>query len=319
MPEMKNAARYRFLLLLLGLFPLTGCLFRSHTVKPPAMSTAELQSATTPELVSNLNALAHQITAMNATVDIASAVGGAKKGKVIEYQEIRGYILVRQPQMLRMIGLMPVVRTRAFDMVSNGREFKLSIPPKSKFYVGNNNQVAPGATGLTALRPQIIYDALLLNDIRPVDDIAVLEAGNQNVEDPKTKKNVLQPEYRLVVVHRGSQGWYLERKIYFNRVDLRPRRQVVYDDQGNISSDIRYGEWKQYGNIWFPSVIQINRPVEEYEITIGFVKLVFNEALTDQQFALVQPPGSQVIIVNGGMTAEDRAVLPQQQQQQQPR
>ena len=65
-----------------------------------------------------------------------SSVGGEKKGKVTDYEEIRGYILVRKPDMLRMIGLFPIVRNKAFDMVSEGDEFKLSIPAKNKFYVG---------------------------------------------------------------------------------------------------------------------------------------------------------------------------------------
>lgn len=165
----------------------------------------------------------------------------------------------------------------------------------------------PGATGLTALRPQIIYNALLLNDIDPQEDISVVEAGVQRVEDTKSHKKVQQPDYRLDVVHRGPNGWALARKIYFDRVDLEPYRQAVFDGQGKIVSDVQYGEWKQYGQISFPSVIEINRPIEEYEITIGMVKLVFNEPLKDQQFALERPPGAQVVQVDGGMTAEDHA------------
>ena len=34
---------------------------------------------------------------------------------------------------LHMIGLMPIVRTTAFDMVSDGQDFKLWIPPKNRF------------------------------------------------------------------------------------------------------------------------------------------------------------------------------------------
>jgi hypothetical protein len=41
--------------------------------------------------------------------------------------------------MLRMKGLMPVVRNTAFDMVSDGQEFKIWIPPTNKFVMGANN------------------------------------------------------------------------------------------------------------------------------------------------------------------------------------
>ena len=76
---------------------------------------------------------------LNATVNIDTSVGGESKGKVTDYQEISGYILVRRPNMMRMIGLFPMVRNKAFDMVSDGNEFKLWIPVKNKFYVGHNH------------------------------------------------------------------------------------------------------------------------------------------------------------------------------------
>ena len=291
--RMKFPAGSRFIsLALLLTLPLTGCLFRSHTVAAPTGS--ELQSANQQELIERIDAQARAIRTLNATVDIAASVGGEKKGKVTEYQEIRGYILVRQPDMLRMIGLLPVIRNRAFDMVSNGSEFKLWVPPKNKFYVGQNNVVPPGVTGLLALRPQTIYDALLLDAIPP-GDIAVMESGTEMVLNPHTHKPIRQANYRLDVLRRGPKGWYLTRKITFNRVNLQPDRQLIYDGNGNITSDTRYSDWKQYDSVWFPSVVEIRRPEDEYQVTIGIVKLTVNEELTDEQFALAQPPGAQVV------------------------
>jgi outer membrane lipoprotein-sorting protein len=288
----------RSFILLLAL-PLTGCLLRSHKVEPVQMSNAVLQTATAPELVNRINSEAHGIQTLNATVDIATSVGGSKSGRVTEYQEIRGYILVRQPSVLRMIGLAPVVRTRAFDMISNGPDFRLYIPAKNRLYVGRNDLASSNATGLTALRPQIIYNALLLNDIDPHDDIAVVEAGMEAVSETKSHKKIQQPDYRLNIIHRGPGGWFLERKIYFNRTDLQPRRQKVLDPKGNVVSDINYDKWKQYGSIWFPSVVEIWRPVEEYRITIGVVKLTINAPITDQQFELTIPEGTQEVQVGG--------------------
>src|SRR5208337_975426 len=96
----------------------TGCLFRTR-VAEIRTSTAKLQTATKQELVARINQEATGIKTLNATVDIDTSVGGEKKGKVTEYQEIRGFILVRKPDMLRMIGLFPIVRNTAFDMVSD--------------------------------------------------------------------------------------------------------------------------------------------------------------------------------------------------------
>src|SRR5581483_9473139 len=181
-----------------------------------------------------INAEAAKIKTLNATVNIATSVGGEKKGKVTDYEEIRGYILVRKPDMLRMIGLFPIVRNKAFDMVSNGNEFKLSIPVKSKFYVGHNDVVHPGGSPLENLRPQVIYDALLLPDIDPQNDIAVLENSTEIIYDPKTKKNLEQPDYVIDVIHRIGNDWYLARKVVFDRTNLVPHQQIIYDQKGTV-------------------------------------------------------------------------------------
>ena len=280
--------------LLLAMVPLTGCLFRSHKVEQ--LPSSVLRVATKQELVDRINSEAAKIQTLNATVDIATSVGGAKKGKVTEYKEIRGYILMRQPNMLRMIGLMPIVRSRAFDMVSNGQTFELWVPPKNKFYVGRNDVVNPSKTGsLENLRPDVVYNALLVHQVNPKEDIAVLENSVQDVADPKTKKPVQQANYILDVITRGPAGWYLERKIYFNRLNLEPERQVIYDRTGNIATDAQYRNFLQYDGVSLPNVIEINRPQEEYDITISMVKLTMNKPLTDEQFALAQPPGAQVV------------------------
>ncbi len=58
----------------------TGCLFRTRVVEVRT-STAKLQTATKQELLERINAEATQIKTLNATVDIATSVGGEKKGK----------------------------------------------------------------------------------------------------------------------------------------------------------------------------------------------------------------------------------------------
>ncbi len=136
-------------------------------------------------------------------------MGGEKKGKVTEFEEIRGYILVRKPDMLRMIGLFPIVRNKAFDMVSDGTEFKLSIPAKNKFYVGHNDVVRTGreSAGRTC-GPQVIYNALLLPEIDSKNDIAVIEAGMEIIYDTKKNKELQQPDYIIDVIHRTNNEWH---------------------------------------------------------------------------------------------------------------
>ena len=275
------------------IFPLTGCLFRTRKVERQ-VSTAPLQSASQQELIDFVNQQASRIQSIQATVDIDASVGDEKNGRITDYKEIRGFILARKPAMLRMIGQLPIVRNTAFDMVSDGREFKLWIPPKNKFVVGSNNVEAyQPQQRLENLRPQHIYDALLPREIGP-DEIAVLESGTEMVVDSK-KHRIEQPNYRLEVIAKGSNGWYLSRKIEFSRTDLLPHRQLVYDQQGNAVSDAHYHEYKDYGGIQFPSTIEIEMPQEDYDITLVIVKLDINRPLTNEQFALEQPPGAEVV------------------------
>jgi uncharacterized protein DUF4292 len=272
----------------------TGCLFRTRTVEATT-STAKLQTTTKPQLVDFINSEASKIKTLNLTVNIATSVGGEKKGKVTEFEEIRGYILVRKPDMLRMIGLFPIVRNKAFDMVSDGNEFKLSIPAKNKFYVGHNSITHRGGNPLENLRPQVIYNALLLPEIDSNNDIAVIEDGMEIIYDTKQKKELQQPDYIIDVIHRTNNEWYLARKIAFDRTNLTVHQQTIYDQDGSVVTEATYQAYHDYNGVNFPDVIQISRPKEEYSIRLTVEKLVANESLRDDQFALTQPPGSQLV------------------------
>jgi hypothetical protein len=273
-------------------------------------SKAPLKDATQQQLIDSVNRQAQTIQSLKATVDIDTSAGGVKKGQITDYKEIRGYVLARKPAMLHMIGLLPIVRTTAFDMVSDGNQFELWIPPKNRFVIGQNHGPAqnyPEASELSGksstppvtqtlenLRPQNIYDALLIPPIDPDNEIAVVENGYETLHDAKGHR-VLQEDYELVVIRKFDKGWGLSRKIIFSRLDLNPRRQYVYDEDGKLATDARYAEYKDYNGVSFPSRIEIWRPQEEYDITLNMLKVDINQPLTDQQFTLEQPAGAEIV------------------------
>jgi outer membrane lipoprotein-sorting protein len=295
-PVQQKRPRFRLfsaLMVVIVAFPLSGCLFRTRKVDRQ-ISTAPLQSATQQELIEYVNSQAAKLQSMQATVDIDASVGDQKNGRITDYQEIRGYVLARKPAMLRMKGLFPVVRNTAFDMVSDGQAFKLWIPAKNKFFTGMNREGSfRPHQRLENLRPQHIYDALLLREVSS-DEIAVLENSYETVLDAK-KHRVDQPDYELAVIKQGQNGWFLSRKISFSRTDLRPHRQMIYDQQGNVVTDARYDKYQNYNGIEFPGSIEIERPQEDYDITLKMVKLELNHPLKDEQFVLAQPPGAEVV------------------------
>ncbi len=274
-------------------FPLSGCLFRTRALERQ-ISDRPLKTATQQELIDYVNTQAAKIQSMQATVDIDASAANLKNDRITDYKEIRGYVLARKPFMLRMKGLLPLVRNTAFDMVSDGRNFKLWIPPRNKFVVGSND--ADGyqpEKRLENMRPQYIYDALLMAAVGG-NEIAVLENGYETVLNTK-KLRVEQPDYELAFIRKGPQGWYLARRIEFSRTDLLPHRQRIYDQEGNVVTDAHYQNYKDYAGTTFPSTIQIERPRENYDITLNMLKLEINKALTDDQFALEQPNGAEVV------------------------
>ncbi len=291
---MSWVTRYRLILMCLAVFPLSGCLFRSRKVEQP-FDITQFKTATQQQLIDYINTQAQRVQSLQATVDIDTTVGGVKKGKVTDYEQIRGYVLARKPAMLRMIGLMPIVRNKAFDMVSDGSEFKLWIPPKNRFVVGRNDIPSYNpAQPLENLRPQHLYDALLLRRIDPEKEIAVLENDTEIPSDPKSRA-VSRADYIIDVIAKTDQGWRLSRKVVFSRNDLLPHRQLLYDDKGNVATNAMYQNYKDANGVNFPWQIDISRPQEEYDITLTIVKLDLNLPLTDDKFALEQPPGASIV------------------------
>jgi hypothetical protein len=292
---MRLISRCRVVLIWLAVLPAAGCLFRSRKVEQP-FNYDSIQTATQQQLLDYINSQSAAIKTLQATVDIDTTIGGVKKGKVTDYQQIRGYVLARKPATLRMIGLMPVVRNTAFDMVSDGNEFKLWIPPNNRFVVGKNNAPIKNPTQpLENVKPKAIYDSLLLPRIDPETEIAVLENDTEIPAEVK-KNTIVRAEYVIDVIAKTVSGWRLSRKVIFSRTDLLPHSQVLYDEAGNVATQASYrGYKKDDQGVNYPWQIEISRPQEEYDITLSIVKLDINQTIPDDKFNLPEPPGVQIV------------------------
>jgi outer membrane lipoprotein-sorting protein len=278
--------------LLLLLLPLiNGCFVRTRIIKQPKMPSV-VMTATADDLVKSINDECQQIQSLSATVEFKATVGGPNKGKEKTYTSFTGYILLRKPESLRVIGLVPVLHTRAFDLASNGSTFKLWVPHENKVFEGPNTLTKESPNTLENFRPNIFSDSLLVKCIRP-DDLVALTSDSETRLDPKTKQLVVQLDYDLSVLQRRGDGQDLipERVIHFNRVNLRPYGEDIYDAKGEIQTQAIYGPDQTFGRVKFPGAITIKRPLEEYQIVITIQKLVTNLKLTDDQFELKTPPG----------------------------
>ena len=265
---------------------LSSCVVKRRIITRTGAKTSApvLLDAQEPALVRKVAEQFEAVQDLNATVDMTPALGTTEKSRVTEYKDVRGYILFRKPADIRIIGLYPVVRNTAFDMVSNGIDFKLYVPAKNSFLVGRNTIEKPSENKLENLRPQHFLEALLVRPLEP-DEKVILE--NFTDED--------NAFYILHVVHQSGSGQLqLVRTIWFNRVDLRLARQILLDSAGNILTDARYSNWKDFDGVAFPKHIEINRPHDEYAVVLEVQKMDINKGISDDKFVLEQPAGTKL-------------------------
>ena len=269
-------------------FGLSSCLARRRLVTRNGSKTPQALLVTNRDAL--LQAITRQYNAIhdfNATVDMVPALGSAERSKITEYKDVRAFILFRQPADIRLIGLYPVVRNKAFDMVSTGVDFELYVPAQNRFITGRNDIIKPSPNKLENLRPQHFLDALI---VQPVN----LQTEKILLENYTDEENAY---YILHVVHDERNELHLSRTIWFNRLDLQLARQLVFDESGNILTDARYSQWRAYDNVPFPKHIEINRPRDEYAVVIDIVKMDINKGVSDDKFVLAQPPGSKLEVL----------------------
>jgi outer membrane lipoprotein-sorting protein len=263
----------------------TGCVARRRLItRNGKASTQQLLTASEPDLESRIVQHFNAIQDFSATVDMVPALGTAEKSRITEYKDVRAYILFRKPTDIRIIGLFPVVRNKAFDMVANGSTFRLHIPSKSRFIVGNNEITALSSNKIENLRPQHFLEAMLVQPLLPEEKPVLLNLTDED-----------NAAYILAMVRTAPNGnLRIARSVWFERTSLRLARMLKFDDAGNILTDARYSQWQNYDGVPFPKQIVINRPRDEYSVVITLVKADINKGVTDDKFVLEQPEGTQL-------------------------
>jgi hypothetical protein len=253
----------------------------------PGAAAPVLLTATRDELTNRLTTLYNAINSFQATVDMSPSVGSVYKGSITEVRDVRGYVLFRKPDQIRIIGQYPVLHTSAFDMVSNGTDFKLNVVSKNLFVEGSNSAPRTSQNQIENLRPSDFLSAMLIRPADPAIETPVL----QDMTDEENAYYVLQ------FVHRATDGTpSIPRSVWFDRLDLTVIRQIAYDEAGDIVSDTRYDKWTLYNNVRFPAHIDLNRPKDGYGLVMDVIDMQMNPnpPLSDDKFVLTQPEGTRL-------------------------
>lgn len=254
-----------------------------------------VQTVAPGELVARLNQRWGAMDSLNATVEIQASVLKSSEGVARDYTTFRGHILIRKPEMLRVLGQIPVLGTRMFDMASDGKTFTLLIPAKGMAVKGMNAVNKKSANRLENLRPGFFIDAMIVRGLEP-DDLYGVVADTETVEDAARKHLFTVPEYILSISRRnpGSQQLTPVRVVVFHRDDLMPYTQDIYDKDGNLETQVEYANYQDFDSVRYPSRITIKRPLEDYLVVLTVEKVVQNMELKNDQFQIKIPEGTKI-------------------------
>jgi outer membrane lipoprotein-sorting protein len=259
-------------------------IFRHH--KPVTGTPPALKVASREELNAIVTHTYDAIQSFAATsVTLSASSGSVYESKITNYTALPGFILLRKPDDIRVQAKLPWAGTLAFDMVSNGSDFRFSYPRGNLFVEGLNSAPATSANKMENLRPEAFLSSMLIHPWDPATEFSMLK-------DDTDEDNAL---YRLEFNRKASDGSPIPgREIWFDREDLSIVRQKIYDHNGNIISDTSYSEWRVYSGVSFPAHIDINRPIDGYGVAIEIEKMDMNKEITSAQLVLTQPEGSKL-------------------------
>jgi len=256
-----------------------------------------VKDATREELLEKYNGVARGVQSVNATVELKPVAGSKYSGVIEEYHEVKAFLLAERPAYIRMIGQAPVIGKTVFDMTGDAESFRVSIPSRNKFLVGAISLERTSSKPIENLRPQHLLDALLWTEIRKEEDVLFEEFNDERAR------------YYVLTVLRGGYQKEISRKIWFNRADLEIVRLEEFGRKGALLSDVRYSDWEPHtgdqrptsaaasGITFFPRVIQIDRPHDDYRLDFEVTKLTLNEDIPADRFKLEQPAGSELVRV----------------------
>jgi hypothetical protein len=276
------------------LLSITGCaswLISKRKLLVP-VAPPSVQTATADELAARLSEQWAKFQSLTATVDILASHLKAKEGVATDYPTFHANLLLRKPEMIRVLAHLPVLQTKMFDLASDGTHFTLVIFPKSIYFQDLNARKGNSPNWYENLRPGPLFDAMVVRGLDKEDLYSVI-TQTVTVEDPAHKRLLAEPEYVLNIQRQkpNSHELYPVRVIHIHREDLMPYEQDLYDDKGNLETQVIYGPYKDFGGAQYPSTITLKRPQEEYQLVMTVQSLNANPPLTDDQFHEEIPEG----------------------------
>lgn len=283
-----------------------GCSVFSPKTKERTVTLLKAESASQASLLETVSRFS-KVNSMRAKMDLKFEDNSfAELGIAEKYRTAPGEIVVQRPANIFLKVQVPVVNSDIVQMTSDGEKFRVAILQDNsggkykKFVLGTNTadysalqeevqnmdldngkELKKNVNAFSNLRPQHFTDAMLMRRVDTANFSYVQSATLQEEFITETGKKtpssrVLRSYYFLDELRKNEDGSLsVSRRFWFDRVgSIRLARQQIFDDKGEIESDITYGkegnltDTGEYNNL--PLRIEVTRPKEKYKMSLTY-------------------------------------------------
>ncbi len=265
-----------------------GCVSRTRPV-PMDQRLLPAETATQPELMRLVQAKSGRIQTLQGTMSLDVSGGGLTGDEITEYRQTRGIVVIERPHQILFKVQAPIVGTTIATMVSDGQEYRVSVPYKNRFVIGDENIPTREKTAILNLKPQHIVKALFV-DIVPY-------LGDPQVKLLFEEATLGRRRYYVFSFIRvGSENVRLLERLWIDRTQhLQIARKQIFSPEGKVEMDVEYSDYHSDNGIDFPNAIVIQRPIEDFTLRMTFTKTTVNEKVVSTAFVLERPPGSELV------------------------
>jgi outer membrane lipoprotein-sorting protein len=238
--------------------------------------TRPLRAATLDEVLAAYDGYCRRIQSLSASGDLD--VRDLRRGKA---QKVGVRLVTSRGGRLYIKGSVAVVT--AVEVVANGENFWFVVPSKKTVWTGAAEASARAETGEApyyALRPADVTLALLPEPLDPDEaDSLVLEGDRDS--------------FSLTLGRLDGGRGRARRRVWLQRETLLPSRTRVYDERGDLVSEVSLSSFKD----GLPREVVISRPIDGYLAAFTLDKVEGNVPVPERAFSPRTPEGYQVVEV----------------------
>ena len=188
-----------------------------HALNPPGLLS-------TAEVVARINANSQRLPTLWASLNYSATI--IYKGKPQSVASDDGTLLFAQGGFFRLKGDKEFVGT-VFDIGTNANEYWCEVVPGvNTLWRGtfaDLRQLGPKVKLPIPVRPELIRDVL---------GIGIIGPNLLSSPVPIMRFDPVADSYVILFGDSMNDHWVIQKQIYYDRATLRPRRVVVYGDEG---------------------------------------------------------------------------------------